>query len=441
VAALDWQRLFPPRIVAQEKEGKMNRRTVLAAMAVGLMGAGCATFQRNDRAGSFGSDLAFLKEHTDVVVLTDLEKRAQVAVVPLYQGRVMTSTGGGRRGLSYGWLNRDLIAKNERQEHMNVFGGEDRFWLGPEGGQYSIFFKSGVPFDLPHWQTPEPIDWGGWETGERTDTHVYFHKDMVLTNYSGAVFALRADRVVRLMTREEAQQRFRMRVAPAISLVAYESNNRITNSGERPWEKDTGLLSIWILGMFNPSEATTIVIPFRTGAEEEHGPVVNDAYFGKVPEDRLKIGDGVMFFRGDGRYRSKIGVSPKRARPVVGSYDAVNGVLTLVQYTRQRDMEDFVNSMWEIQANPYGGDVVNSYNDGPLGPGQPPLGPFYELETSSAAAALAPGATMRHIHRTVHIQGTAQQLDPLARVTLGVGLDEIQAAFVPAADRPPEKTP
>ena len=40
---------------------------------------------------------------------------------------------------------------------MNAFGGEDRLWLGPEGGQYSIFFRAGDPFDLEHWQTPPPL--------------------------------------------------------------------------------------------------------------------------------------------------------------------------------------------------------------------------------------------------------------------------------------------
>ena len=38
---------------------------------------------------------------------------------------------------------------------MNVFGGEDRFWLGPEGGQFALYFKPGDPFDLDHWQVPE----------------------------------------------------------------------------------------------------------------------------------------------------------------------------------------------------------------------------------------------------------------------------------------------
>ena len=50
---------------------------------------------------TFGDDLEFLKQHTDVLVLTDDEGRAQVAVVPAYQGRVMTSTATGTEGASF----------------------------------------------------------------------------------------------------------------------------------------------------------------------------------------------------------------------------------------------------------------------------------------------------------------------------------------------------
>ena len=74
------------------------------------------------------------------------------------------------------------------------------------------------------------------------------------------------------------------------------------------------------------------------------------------------------------------------------------------------------------QDKPYGGDVVNSYNDGPLGPGEPPLGPFYEIESSSPAATLQPGARLRHVHRTFHFEGPEAELDAIARATLGVGL-------------------
>ena len=75
---------------------------------------------------------------------------------------------------------------------------------------------------------------------------------------------------------------------------------------------------------------------------------MNDAYFGKPPAERLKVGDGVLFFSGDGQFRSKIGLSPKRARDVAGSWDAEAGVLTIVKYTQPAaGVTDYVNSMWE----------------------------------------------------------------------------------------------
>jgi hypothetical protein len=82
-----------------------------------------------------------------------------------------------------------------------------------------------------------------------------------------------------------------------------------------------------------------------------------------------------------------------------------------------------------LQDEPYKGDVVNSYNDGPAEPGAEPLGPFYELETSSPAAALKPGETILHIHRTFHLQGSEASLSPIAESLLGVTIDEIKKAF------------
>src|SRR5512138_1355071 len=95
--------------------------------------------------GTFGYDLDFLRQyHKDLIVLGD--ENSQVIVAPSYQGRVMTSTIDGNKGSSFGWINHDLIASQKPSEHMNAVGGEDRFWLGPEGGQFSIYFKKGVEF-------------------------------------------------------------------------------------------------------------------------------------------------------------------------------------------------------------------------------------------------------------------------------------------------------
>lgn len=380
-------------------------------------------------AVTFGDDLAFLQQHGQVVVLQDRAGKAQVIVSPDYQGRVLTSTAEGSAGASFGWINRAFIAEGKRVPHMNVFGGEDRFWLGPEGGQYALYFPPGAPFDFDHWQTPEAIDWGGWTVVARASAEVKLQKDMQLQNYSGFTFNARVDRTVRVLEPAAIGTALSLALPSDVAAVGYESENVLQNTGTAPWVKDKGLLSIWILSMYNPSPATTIVIPFKPGSEAELGKVVNDAYFGKVPADRLKIGERVLFFRGDGQQRGKIGIPRPRALPIAGAYDAAGKVLTLVQYTLPADATDYVNSMWEQQQEPYGGDVVNSYNDGPPEPGKPPLGPFFELETSSKAAALAPGESLTHVHRTVHLTGPQASLDAIAKATLGVSLAEIEAAF------------
>ena len=382
----------------------------------------------------FDADLAFLRDHTSVILLGD-PGGAQVVVAPQYQGRVLTSTTGGDDAPSFGWIGRAAISSRSRQPHMNVFGGEDRFWLGPEGGQFSLYFKKGDPFDLDHWQVPQDFDWGEWEVVSRSPSSVSFQRRMSLQNYSGTRFEMNVDRAVRLLSGGEIATFLGEAPGNAVRTVAFESANTVSNSGPEAWRPESGLVSVWILGMFNPTPSTTIAVPFAEGPEATLGPIVNDKYFGKVPGDRLVIRPPVIFFRGDGQYRSKIGLTPARALPIAGSYDRDVRVLTLIQYHRPPDATRYVNSMWEIQKEPYAGDVINSYNDGPPAPGKPPLGPFYELETSSPALSLAPGHNYQHVHRTYHFTGPERDLNRIAQATLKVGIAEIASAFNP--DRRP----
>lgn len=379
--------------------------------------------------GTFGSDLQFLQKHTDVILLQDKSGQAQVAVAPAYQGRVMTSTAGGAEGLSFGWINREAISSGKLQPHINVYGGEERFWMGPEGGQFSIFFAKGVPFDFEHWQTPAPIDTDKVNVVKKSAESATFRHVFQLVNYSGTRFDVEVTREVRLLSAEEVWKNLNVSPAAGAKLVAYETVNQLKNAGKEAWTKETGLLSIWILSMFNPSPGTTIVVPIKGGPEAEMGSMVNADYFGKVPPERLVVKNDTAFFSGDGKYRSKIGVSPKRCKPLLGSYDSTNKVLTLAQFTFDEKKTEYVNSMWKLQEQPFAGDVANSYNDGPPAPGAKPLGPFYELESSSPAAALKPGETIEHVHRTIHILGTDAELDALAKATLGAGLQEINSAL------------
>lgn len=378
-------------------------------------------------AAHFEEEISFLKQHTSVVVLADSSGQAQVAVVPAWQGRVMTSTSGGASGMSYGWVNRDLIASGKTEPHINVFGGEDRFWLGPEGGQFSIFFAPQVPFDLEHWFTPAAIDTEPFETVKTSSESVTLRRAIKLKNYSGTAFDLEVTRQVRLLNTSDLAARFGKLPKTAALSVAFESVNTVKNTGTAVWTKETGMLSIWILGMFNASPASAVVIPFQPGSEDELGPIVNDSYFGKVPAGRLQVGKDLLFFRADAAHRSKIGLNWRRAKPVLGSYDAANHVLTLVTYSLPKQAAPYVNSMWELQKEPFAGDVVNSYNDGPSTPGGKQMGQFYELESSSPALPLTPSTDATHVHATAHFQGDEADLNRIAQAALGVDLTTVAA--------------
>lgn len=400
--------------------------SIAFAAAIALGQAGCtgspkrlAKADSTEQEMTFSEDVAFLKRHVEVITLGQGAGQPQVAVVPAYQGRVMTSTVGGGEAPSHGWINHDLIASGKTGPHINAFGGEDRFWLGPEGGQFSVFFKKGDPFDLEHWQTPAVIDTAPYRVTAKSDSEVTFRHEAKIKNYSDTEFSMRIDRTVRLFDRSRVGELLGTGLPEGVRVVCYETENVLTNIGETAWTKQGGLLSIWILGMYKHSEQTTVLVPYVEGDEAKLGPIVNADYFGTVPTNRLKAADGVIRFSGDGQYRSKIGLTPQRAKPILGSYDATRQLLTLVQYTKPEGATDYVNSMWELQDEPFRGDVVNSYNDGPPSPGAKPLGPFYELESSSPALALKPGESATHIHRTIHLQGDEATVRQLGKTVLG----------------------
>lgn len=387
-------------------------------------------------SGAFADDAIFMQEHTDLVVLK--KGNAAVAVAPAWQGRVMTSTFDHDTGPSFGWINRPVIekgilsdeeVKGKLEAHIYIFGGEERFWLGPEGGQFALYFKPGAKFEFADWKTPAALDTDAYKMVKQTEDSATFEHSAEFLNHSGTSFKVGIQRKVTVLGKEDAAKMLDIELSEGLSMVGYETDNQITNKGTVAWKPETGLLSIWILGMYNPSPTTTVVIPFKAGNEAELGTKVNDSYFGKVPAEYLQVKDKELFFKGDGTWRSKIGISPQRTKGIAGSYDATGKVLNIVTYNVQAAPHGFVNSMWEIQKQPYVGDAINSYNDGSPEPGAAPLGPFYELETSSPAAALKPEETMQHVQRTFHIHGSEKELNPIALRLLGVDLETIKNAF------------
>ena len=372
---------------------------------------------------TYGSDMAFLKKYTrKIVELSGNDGRSKVLLSADYQGRVMTSTASGDSGLSFGWLNHALISSGKKRKSFNPVGGEERFWLGPEGGQYSIYFKKGDSFAINNWQVPYIIDTVAFDVVESSREQAVFKSQASLTNYSGTKFDLAVERKITILDKDDAVKKLKINIPENIGFVGYETENRLQNIGKADWTGEKGLLSIWLLGMFTPTPETVVIIPFRPG--ESSRSHITDNYFGVMPKDRLQITDSILFFVCDGKHRSKIGLSPVIAKALAAGFDFRHNVLTLVIPEIHPDAA-YVNSKWEWQKEPYKGDVVNSYNDGPLEDGTQ-MGPFYEIESSSPALALKQGQSGTYVQATLHLQGDYPSMRQLATALLGVDLDKIK---------------
>ena len=379
--------------------------------------------KKDYQKGTYGYDAVFLKKNlSNVIELQDETGNAKLLLAADYQGRVMSSTAAGDSGASFGWINYDLISSKQKRAQFNPVGGEERFWIGPEGGQFSVYFKKGDSFNIAHWQVPAIIDTISYDVKQSDKSQAVFTKNATLTNYTGTQFNINIERKIRLLTKEQIANVLNTNVPDDIHFAGFQTDNKITNTGNNDWSKDKGLLSIWLLGMFTPSDKTTVIIPFHR-IPNAHTYITTN-YFGEIPKERLTITDSVLYFTCDGKYRSKIGLSPLIAKPIAAAFDFEKNVLTVIIPQVDKNAP-YVNSKWEIQKEPYKGDVINSYNDGPLADGTQ-MGPFYEIESSSHALELKKGQTGEYKQITIHLQGDYNTLKQLTRQLLGVDLDSIK---------------
>jgi hypothetical protein len=227
------------------------------------------------------------------------------------------------------------------------------------------------------------------------------------------------DREIKLLDNQTAEKELGIKLS-GVKWIGYQTTNSIQNIGDADWNYNKGVLSIWLLSMMKSSEFNTVIIPYQKGGMNQ----VNDSYFGKVPSERLIKKDNILFFKADSKFRSKIGIPPSIVKSFFGSYDAVRNILTIIKADFKDDKE-YVNSMWEIQKEPFKGDVINAYNDGANQSGTQ-LGTFYEMETSSPAKELAKDQFLMHVNKIFHFMGSKSNLNLIANKILGVSVDDLK---------------
>ncbi len=377
------------------------------------------------KKGTFGYDINFLKQYDEIYILKTEDERGQIIVSPKYQAKVFTSTTDGLSGYSLGWVNYDAFERDIDLQ-MNAFGGENRIWLGPEGGKYSLFFGPGEKMEFENWTTPSPIDIENWDVEFSNRKKIILSKDAQFQNYVGSYLHTSLKRRIEILESNEIFKELALNKSEKIQIVGFRTENTITNLGKENWNRKSGMPCIWILDMFKVSPQTVMVIPFEINSKAK---IATTDYFGEISEERIIYKDSVLLFKADGKSRGKIGIGPQRAKPIAGSFDSENQILTITKFSIDREAL-YLNQEWTLEKDPFKGDVVNAYNDGPLGDGSQ-LGPFYELESVSPAAFLKPGESLTHNHNVYHFTGDRDVLNQICTYLLGIPLHEIQNAFKP----------
>ena len=389
--------------------------------AVLLVLAACS-MRRPGAFPSYASDAAFLEEQAGGRRFPG--GTGEFVVCPGLQGRVMTSEVAPG-GASLGYVPREVILHPPEDVPFRNFGGEDRFWIGPEAGPYALYFGTGETEQVEaNWRVPAPLQEGAWEVVTEGPRGLTMRRRMELVNRLGTRFEVGVTREIRGL--EAGDLGGLAEALTGLDWVGFESLNTLENLGAEDWREETGLLCLWILGMFPPGPETFAILPYRT---EGHSPPVLTDYFNPLGPDRVRVGSDFVLFRVDGRYRSKIGMLRDRAQPALGAWDPRRRILTVVRFEPLRRSDPYLSELW-IADNPapYDGDVVNSYNHG--GPE-----PFFELETSSPALSLGPRQAATHTHRTLHVR-IPEGRDPAPVVRALLGVDWAEVAELAGWSRP-----
>jgi hypothetical protein len=370
------------------------------------------------------------------IVLEGRNRGGRILCAPTLVGRVLTSSFDGPHGEGLGWVGVDAILKGPVNSVMNNFGGEERFWVGPEGSQFGLHFD-GQEQTFSNYRVPPAMNSQPYEVLKfsRKADFVVMRSRMQLRNAVGTEFDLEVTRTIKIAD----DCPYRMGLSDRVEFVGFQSETVVRNVSEHPIRRETGALAGWTPGLFPNGPNTAVVVPFRVHPETGQGEAIRQDYIkdfcvsGEMPPRSWRIADEYVLLRTDGEVRTKVGIGKRHATNRLGSLDVENGLLTLVTFDLYPEM-DYVAPYWRhlSERELFDGEAVSVYIDGPDENGRR-AGEFYELETLSPALVLAPGESFLHRNRIYHLRGDLADIGPISRQFLKAGVDEVAGFLTTAA--------
>ena len=361
------------------------------------------------------------------VVLEGRRPKQQVLCAPSLVGRTMTTTYDASNGDALGWIGVAAIQKGPVDPVFNNFGGEDRFWFGPEGSQFGLHFGSKEQ-TMANYRVQSGMSSQPYEvvTVSPSRDFVVMKTRMHLENARKTQFDVEVQRTVRVLD----SCPYTMGYSNKLQWVGFQTESIVTNLSQRGIEKETGVLSAWTPGLHPNSSNCVVVLPFRSGSNTELGEPIRRDYFkdlcldGNLPQERWKTFTDHALMKADGKFRVKVGIGIRRARNLLGGLNLDAGELTLNDCELYPEM-DYVSPYWRqlSQKELFDGEALSAYIDGPDQNGQR-AGDFYELETLSPALTLLPGESFLHRNRVYHVKGDFGEIDRICRTFLKTSIHE-----------------
>lgn len=424
------------------KNWRMKKSTFLAFALVGaaIITTSCGiiretVLKNNDtELWSFGQDMAFCKKYGVETLLLSQDDTI-VAVSPALQGRVLTSSFAGMDGASLGWINRVELAYKKSDLQKVQLGGEDRFWVGPQGGENSIFFPVGSIVNESSWRIPAFLTSESWNLVAKNAYRAKFEKSAEFENIKGTKFKVKAEREVSVLNRKHAADILGVVIPENVKMVAFQSFNKLTNMGSSPWTAKTGLLNISTQSCFNANRKTNAFVPYRAGEPAKLGDIVRDNFYGASLDidnkERLVVDPSFIAFRTDGKRLSYIGVSSRRSEGIALSYDDANAILTVIFYIKPTDVRAYLQSSWRKSVSEYDGDAISVFNNGPVAGSNAPADAYYEISSYSPALALESGKSQFHLQRTFHFHGSEFDLGQISTALVGLSINQLRQVKKP----------
>jgi len=368
-------------------------------------------------------DILQLLENTghSPAVLRGTDGQKVVVVVPSLAGRVLCTGSAGLVGPTDSYILEDQIRKGPIQTGPGVIwnnvGGEERIWLGPEGGPHALFFSPGAAQRIENYWIPSALDLAPFQVTDvhRNGQYVTISAPASLNNYAGTHFDLEITRRIEILD----DCPFSAGAYPEFAFTGFESRTWVRNTGTQAWTRDSGALSIWTIGQFPGRRQTVVLLPFQPGAEAELGPPISmDDYlrmfYPEHPPRREEIGrlgEHCFQFRANGDVMAKAELPTRRCLGRIASLDPDRLEMRIVQASVYPTLDYACSFVLPTTADPYSGGAMSSFSAARNLDEQS----YYELESLSPALFLGPGETFCHVSRTYHLRGDEQTIMEICR--------------------------